>query len=245
MLNVLKKERFHKKIIFPPWVGKEHFARYFFASKFIHNAVVVDCACGSGEGTRLFSERARKVIAVDISQEAIAMSEANNQKKNVSFIKGDVCEMPIEDNSADVFVSLETVEHVKDENRYLKEVSRILTNSGFFVCSTPNRVVTNPSKTIYEKPANKFHLKEYSTIEFRNLLEKQFSYVKIFGLNKNSRLKVDFLCIMGRIFHGNFAVGLHQLYKLIFYTFKPESSFVVEVASPCFEYEYLIAVCQK
>src|SRR5665213_882562 len=51
---------------------QEHAQRYYFALKHIHpNMEVLDCACGTGYGTKILSGKAKKVTGVDISPAAI------------------------------------------------------------------------------------------------------------------------------------------------------------------------------
>ena len=46
-----------------------------------------------------------------------------------------------------------------DDAAYVAEARRVLRRGGAFLCSTPNRVLTNPGTT---KPFNPFHLREYT-----------------------------------------------------------------------------------
>jgi len=59
--------------------------------------------------------------------------------KSISdFKKGDSCNLPFDDNSFDVVVSLETLEHVSDLDNTLDEIKRVLKPGGFLILSTPN-----------------------------------------------------------------------------------------------------------
>ena len=48
-----------------------HMATYEFAEKYCKNKIVLDFGCGTGYGSYFISKIAKKVIAVDISKEAI------------------------------------------------------------------------------------------------------------------------------------------------------------------------------
>ena len=245
MSKTIEKERFSEKLTFPLWIRKEHSARYLFSSQFTLQVTVLDCACGTGEGAFLFSKEAKEVIAVDIAINALAEAKRRFQNKNLTFKEGSTLCIPVTNHSIDTYVSLETIEHIKDDHTYLREAIRVLKNDGIFICSTPNRLVTNPGKSLTEHPANPFHIREYSPDEFYNLLKKYFSHIELFGLNPNYRWKVLILRFFGKIFPGHTAARLHQLSKLFFFTFKRDSSYTVKPLSPCYEYEYLVAKCQK
>jgi 2-polyprenyl-3-methyl-5-hydroxy-6-metoxy-1,4-benzoquinol methylase len=68
----------------------------------------------------------------------------------------------------DLVVSFETLEHLKDQKKFLKECRRVLRSHGIFICSTPNT-------TIYHLAgANPYHVHELTTTEFESMLEEEF-----------------------------------------------------------------------
>lgn len=241
----IEKERFSENLRFPWWIEKEHRARYIFASQFTENAIVIDCASGTGEGSFLFSKNAQKVIGVDISSDALREASNRFQGENLSFLPGSALDIPAPREYADVYVSLETIEHLEDDRAYLREAVRVLKDHGIFICSTPNRTVTNPGKSLTEKPCNPFHVREYSTQEFIHLLQNHFKSVELYGLNKNNLTKIQALDLFARLFSKRLATRLHQSLKLLSFFFKKNSSYTVQKVVPQYEYEYLIAVCRK
>lgn len=153
----------------------EHISRYLFASQFVRDKVVLDIACGSGYGTDLLlMAGAKRIFGIDISKEAVDYCREKYKNKNIEFMAGSVTNIPMEDNSVDVLVSFETIEHVNEEDqiKFLEETKRILKPEGLFVVSTPNPL-------IYPK-GNPFHLKELSLDEFKNVLGNYFFDTKIF-----------------------------------------------------------------
>lgn len=142
----VEHERFSDNRFTPPWIRHEHLQRFAFASTFAANAVVVDCACGSGIGTRIFADAgAERVLAFDLSQTAIAATQTQcTDLTNVLVQLADATCLPIPDEAADLYVSFETIEHVQDASAILREARRVLKKNGTFICSTPNRKVYNP-----------------------------------------------------------------------------------------------------
>lgn len=103
--------------------------------------VVVDL--GSGAGNDAFVARSiagpsGKVIGVDFTEKMIAKARANAEKlgyHNVEFRYGDIEDMPLNDNVADVVVSNCVLNLVPDKKRAFAETFRILKPGGHFSVS--------------------------------------------------------------------------------------------------------------
>ena len=154
----------------PPWVRHEHVARYAFASRYVQGKRVIDCACGDGVGSARFLEAgASDVSAFDVSAPAIQEAEACHPSAKLRFQVADALRLPLPDGSADVYVALETLEHIACDGAFLDEAVRVLTPAGCFICSTPNRTVTNPGTSLADPPRNPFHVREYAQEELLEL----------------------------------------------------------------------------
>jgi ubiquinone/menaquinone biosynthesis C-methylase UbiE len=98
---------------------------------------------GSGAGNDCFVARAivgdnGKVTGLDFTEEMILKAKKNNQKlgyKNVEFIKGDIDNMPIPDNSYDVVISNCVLNLVPDKQKAFQEIFRVLKKKGHFCIS--------------------------------------------------------------------------------------------------------------
>ena len=94
----------------------EHLVRYFFCCQFVKNKIVLDAGSGSGYGSYILAKhgKARKVIGVDISKRTIRYSKKKYSIKNNSFAVDDVERLKtVKDNSIDVLVNFEVIEHLK------------------------------------------------------------------------------------------------------------------------------------
>ncbi|MGC2422970.1 MAG: class I SAM-dependent methyltransferase [Nitrospirota bacterium] len=231
----------------PAWVWLEHKARYRFAANFVSNKIIVDCACGSGEGTEVFFKSgAKEIKAFDLSEDAIREAKAKCNHANVDFKINSATKLPLSDEFAEVYVSLETIEHLDDDKLFLMEANRVLKPGGIFICSTPNRTVTNPGTSLTSKPSNQFHVREYSSAEFGSLLKEYFGQVEFYGQNPNKKFKVDSLNRLGFFLPFHIPTRVHQAYKLLSYFLnKDKASFEVKKISDQFYYEYITAVCIK
>ena len=143
----------------------KHFARYKFAQGFIQKTdTVLDCACGAGYGSKLLKERAGKVVGIDISQEAISFASHHYKDENIEFHQKGIDDLEFDDNSFDVGVSIETIEHVPNEvaARFLERLASWVKPGGVVVISSPmlryrdgKPYVTNPYH-INEMPKSEF-----------------------------------------------------------------------------------------
>jgi Flp pilus assembly protein TadD/SAM-dependent methyltransferase/glycosyltransferase involved in cell wall biosynthesis len=161
-------------------ISYEHWHRYFFSTPLVKDRTVLDIACGEGYGSHLLSHRAKSVLGVDISAEAVAYAQKAYRKDNLRYCQGSVEEIPIPGKKMiDVVVSYETIEHVDHDTqkRFLQEVSRILMDDGIFLVSTPNKLLYSD----IPKYQNEFHKKEFYEQEFYDFLKSSFNHVSIYG----------------------------------------------------------------
>jgi SAM-dependent methyltransferase len=154
----------------------EHVSRYSFAARLLQPGMtVVDAACGVGYGSSILAAQGCRVIAIDIDSETCGEAAKAARDQSCVVVNGDCCKLPIADNSADVFVSFETIEHVADHGALLQGVRRVLKQAGRLVVSTPNVL---PGR---ERSGNPFHVREYRLDEFRALLHEHFEHVEMEG----------------------------------------------------------------
>jgi len=98
---------------------------------------------GSGAGNDCFVARAivgetGKVTGLDFTDAMFAKAIENNKKlgfTNVEFVKGDIEDMPLTDNSFDVVVSNCVLNLVPDKNKAFAQIMRVLKFNGHFCVS--------------------------------------------------------------------------------------------------------------
>lgn len=144
----------------------EHLARYNSVVDIVAGKTVLDIASGSGYGTKIIAQSAKKVIGIDYSEQAIKYAKTHYKGSNISYKVGDAHSLPLEDNSVDVVVSFETIEHLKDPEKFTREVIRVLKKNGLFVVSTPN------DDEFME--GNEFHIHEFDLKELQKLIKRNF-----------------------------------------------------------------------
>ncbi|QLO06797.1 methyltransferase domain-containing protein (plasmid) [Citrobacter freundii] len=177
-LEALKEERdLHMDMTREPGERSDaHIARYQWAASFVRPGdTVLDAACGLGYGSYLIQcgTMAKQTIGIDGSDYAIDYANTNfaPEVRNLSFIAGMLPEAlyGYADNSVDVVISFETLEHIPDPEGVLKEFQRILTPGGRVIVSVPN----DWSDETGEDP-NPFHLHVYTLDTIRNQINTHF-----------------------------------------------------------------------
>lgn len=138
---------------------RAHIVRYLAARGFISlDDVVIDAACGTGYGTNILSQVAEFVYGYDYNEQAINTAKSKYNSDDVLFQQADLL-TKIDYPHADVVVSLETLEHLKDPSVFLKAVYSPLLK--FLITSVP----TN------ERPEdNPFHVQYFTKGTFDQLL---------------------------------------------------------------------------
>ncbi len=109
---------------------------------------------GSGAGNDCFVARAEtgedgKVIGIDFSDEMLAKARTNAAKlgySNIEFVKGDIEELPLESNIANVVVSNCVLNLVPDKQKAFNQIFRILKTGGHFSISDVVLIGELPSK---------------------------------------------------------------------------------------------------
>lgn len=215
----------------------EHAHRYEFAVKFIGaKDTVLDCASGSGYGTKILAGRAEKVIGVDVSPVAVAYARARYQGSNLEFVERSAESLGFEDHRFDVFCSFETLEHLQSPDALLRQARRLLKSGGLLLCSTPNRVASGLRPG--ERPHNPFHLREWSLAELNSLLCRYFRNVEYFGQRIRSRNKFRWMYLVSKWKRLRGAADITRL---------PQASALFEKleSNVHWQPDVLIAVCRE
>jgi SAM-dependent methyltransferase len=102
---------------------------------------VIDLGSGGGFDAFLAAKKvgpSGRVIGIDMTQEMIDLATKNAQKRaatNVEFKLGEIENMPVDDNTADVIISNCVINLAADKQKVFKEASRVLKSGGRFAVS--------------------------------------------------------------------------------------------------------------
>jgi len=136
---------------------QEHLARYRFARERARGGIL-DVACGAGYGTAMLG-----AVGGDLSLGVLRYAARHYP---APYVATDALRLPF-GRAFDTVVSFETIEHLRDPERFVSECVRVLRPGGLFIVSTPNRDLWSPHSS---SPFFHPHVREFNRKEFLAIL---------------------------------------------------------------------------
>lgn len=141
-------------------------------AKTIVGGKILEVGSGEGYGLRILSEQSESYTMLDKYQ---FDPEKMKGYTKALFIQTEVPPFKgIEDNTYDYVVSFQVIEHIKNDNLFVKEIQRVLKPGGKFLCTTPN-IKMSLSR-------NPWHIREYTVQSLKDRLLRHFSGVDTKGV---------------------------------------------------------------
>jgi SAM-dependent methyltransferase len=164
---------------------RRHEAVYVALRDRCAGAVVLEAGCGEGYGAGMLAEVAAGVLALDL--DPVTAAHAARRYPRTGVARADLGALPVRDECCDVVVSLQVIEHLWEQERFLRECSRVLRPGGTLLLSTPNRLTFSPGR---DTPLNPFHTRELAAAELAGLVRAAgFADVEVHGLHHGPRLR--------------------------------------------------------
>ena len=109
-------------------------------------------------------------LGLGINDEIV--SGLKKKRSNIErFIFGDMTNSDLPDESYDLVVSVEVLEHVEEDEKFVSEVWRVLKAGGRFIMTTPNGD--------FVENRNPDHKRHYKKEQLSNLLKRHFENVQV------------------------------------------------------------------
>ncbi len=117
---------------------------------------LLDLGCGDGLFARiLFADKGGEIIGCDVSSECVARASSYDIYKSVSI--ADARHLPYNDESFATVLSNCVLEHIPEDEKVLREVSRVLRRDGRFIFTVPSENFVKNLKTQNEKYVKNFN----------------------------------------------------------------------------------------
>lgn len=158
----------HQRLLFP----------YVEAAKIV-SGNVLEIGCGWGRGLQLLTQAADHYTGIDKNAELItSLQQAYPQS---TFIQANIPPLAgLPDNSFDYIVTFQVIEHIENDDLFVKEAYRVLKPGGTLLLTTVNKT--------FSLTRNPWHVREYLADELRNLLLRHFPTVKTDGIHGNNKV---------------------------------------------------------
>lgn len=167
-----------------------HLGRYEWAVRVLsslpNRGAVLDCACGVGYGSRKLAEIFERVDAVDIYDRAIELAKERYSGPRIEWNCLDAAKIreAFADESFDAVVSMQTIESIEDDAKYLDDLVALLKPGGVLLIDTPLR------KSRIDNPENPHHKRYYGLHEWLQMLQNRFE-ILVFATLPEAKMLED------------------------------------------------------
>jgi SAM-dependent methyltransferase len=159
----------------------ESLFRYKSASEYIdgEDNSILDVACGEGYGLNLLYKKSHQLIGIDYSKDSAVLARKNLALKgHVYLAVMNACYLGLQEDKFDIVCAFEIFEHLKNPEKMLEEMSRVLKKKKRLILSTPNKLYWDKLSYI----RSPFHIREYAAEELRQILTKYFEIEYFLGM---------------------------------------------------------------
>lgn len=150
---------------------------YYLAKPYIKGKLL-ELGCGEGRGIDVIAPLAEQYTAIDKIDPVI--QKLKLKYPSYRFESDHFPPFPFPDNSFDSIVTFQVIEHIQDDELFVKEIHRILRPGGTALITTPNIRMT--------LTRNPWHIREYTADELTTLCRKYFEQVTMKGVAGNEKV---------------------------------------------------------
>lgn len=167
---------------------------------------VLDIGCGTGAIMDFVRSKGYTVEGVDMSEDALQYC----RKKNLTVHHGVAEKLPLENNSFDVVIASDVLEHIADDAAAVREVARVLKPGGIFISTVP----AHQSLFSYHDHAL-HHVRRYSKDGLRKVLITSFNIEFISWIHSIILVPAACMRVMHRFFKHNGESDVQQTSRVI------------------------------
>ena len=121
---------------------KKHCEALFGRSQDLRDLKVLDVGCGMGVQAMIWAKDGHRVTGMDIDLTLLEVGRkcAEEEQLDIHWVQANVTELPFSDNSFDLCLSIELLEHVAEWEASLHQISQVLRPGGILLLTTTNKI---------------------------------------------------------------------------------------------------------
>lgn len=158
---------------------RRHEIAYLYVAPILPAGLVVEAGSGEGYGSQILASHGADVVGIDYDEQATA--HQHRTYPHLGVVRGNLVALPLRTSSVDAFVSMQTVEHLWDQDAFLVEAVRVTRRGGPVVVSTPNKL-TFPA-------GNPHHPHELDPVELTSLMARHVGAVDLLSVRHGGRIR--------------------------------------------------------
>jgi ubiquinone/menaquinone biosynthesis C-methylase UbiE len=154
------------------------FFAYYQAGK-LTSGNLLEIGVGVGRGLDVMLGSCEHYTGIDKNEQLIAGLQ--EKLPAATFLAQNIPPLTtLADNTFDWIISLQVIEHIKNDDLFIKEIYRVLKPGGKVIITTPNRKLS--------LTRNPWHIREYLPKELEKLMKKYFQQVDLQGVHGNEKV---------------------------------------------------------
>lgn len=158
------------------FVNARHILTYEHATQFVKGKIL-EVGSGEGYGIEIILPFVNHYTAID----KYPIETSHLKGKPFEFKQMEIPPFSsLEDNSFDTVITFQVIEHIENDDLFVKEIHRVLKPGGQAFIATPNIKMT--------LTRNPWHVREYKQQELEGLINKYFGNVESQGIFGNKKI---------------------------------------------------------
>ena len=140
---------------------------------------LLEIGCGWGRGLELLTKAADHYTGIDKNTDLIAALSAEYPQS--TFIAANIPPLSgLADNTFDFIVTFQVIEHIENDDLFIKEAHRVLKPGGKLLLTTVNKT--------FSLTRNPWHVREYYADGLKTLMRTYFPTVDTRGVHGNEKV---------------------------------------------------------
>lgn len=170
-------ERVSHKDLSDNYVFQRSLLAYVEAARLVKGNVL-EIGTGSGYGVEIIAPHTEHFLTIDKFMTELELPADLQDKVEQRQMSVPPIDLP--DNTFDCVITFQVIEHIQDDESFVREIARVLKPGGQLIVTTPNKKMS--------LTRNPWHIREYTITELKDLLAKYFTQVEAKGVFGNEKV---------------------------------------------------------